>query len=533
LSKIFRNKYLIALILVGGIFLACTLWYGFGMDQSFFSYGAWLYKHYGLLPYTGTWDHAAPGIYFIHTVALYLFGESMFALRLLDFLVQLAIIIMLFFLTQRLYESKAAGFLAGLVYSIYYFGLGIFDTAQREGFIFFFILLSLLLSLRWESKVWIRTMAVGLILGLAFLTKTVFGALGVVFGAWFLIEGWRRRPGRVWLELTLFSLAWLLPAALTIFIYWRADGLRELYDANLWYNYAVYAQLKYPFRYIYPEFWWLIIPRHVFTNEPLIFMLGSLAILRLAAARDKKLGAGKPLAVCLALLALALGLFLMQDKYNSYQFLPFMGLMCMFAGIGMAKIASWLNEQTRGGGLWGPAFCILTLVVVLSNYQEPTTYALKHAFRSLDKAYADGMDTPADKVNAYMNYQAARAMARMLAPEDTVGFFGMSPLIPFLLKQPLPSRFCSIQEMIYRPVGKSITAKQLQWRQEYSEAIIKSRPSYFILADAEIALPTDVQEQRFKPALVQDFPELNEFLNKNYTLVKRYGYTEVYKLSAK
>jgi len=532
LAKIFKDKYLVALVLGGGILLACTLWYGFGMDQAFFSYGAWLYKHYGLLPYIGTWDHAAPGIYLIHTLALYLFGESMFGMRFLDFWVQMANLLMLYFLTQKLYPNQTAGLLAGLLYSIYYFGLGVFDTAQREGFVFFLTLLSLLLALRWENKLWARAALVGLLLGFAFLTKTVFGAMAVVFGLWFLIEGWRKRPGRLWLELALFALAFLLPTAIIIFIYWRAHGLRELYDANIWYNYAVYAKLKYPFRYVYPEFWWLIIPRHVFTSQPLIFLLGSLAVLRLAAARDKKPGTGKPLALCLALLAVFLGLFLLQDKYNGYQFLPFLGLMCAFAGIGMALVAAWLKEQIRAGGFWAAVFYGLTLVVLLAERQDPVAYSLKHAFRSLDRAYADGMNTPADKVNAYMNYQAARGIARMLAPEDTIGFFGMSPLIPFLLKKPLPSRFCSIQQMIYRPVGGSITEQQLKWRKEYTEAVLKSRPDYFILADGELALPTDVQEQRFKPALVQDFPELNQFLTRNYTLVKRFGYTELYKLSA-
>jgi len=527
---LWKDKHLWALLLTGGFILLLTVWYGFGMDQSFFSYGAFLFKHYGTLPYSGTWDHASPGIYIIHAAALYLFGESIFALRLLDLIFQLGNIIMIYYLALRLSRARTAGYLAGLSYSIYYFGLGVIDSAQREGFALFFILLAVVWSLAWKDRVWLRAILCGLILGFAFLVKTVMGAVWVIFFAWYLLEGFRQRPKRVWIELAAFCAALVIPTALVAAVYEQAGALTELYQANIWYNYAVYAKLKYPTRYMEPHFWSVVVPWHFLADQPLVLLPGIFGVFYGLAggSRERKL-----LAVLVSIMALSLALYFFQDKYSRYHLIPFIGLLCVFCGWGLQKIGAAIGGAASGlnAAILRKAFYALVALIFLFQYPQQISYSLDYAFRDPGRGYLEGMDFPADKFIARTQYQAARGIARILRPEDTVGFFGMYPLIPFLIKKPLPTRFCSIQQMIYMPVNGQITLKQLEWRQEYTEDMIKARPRYFILADQDLGLPTDVPSNRFKDALVQDFPELNAFIAAHYTQVGNFGYTGLYRLN--
>jgi len=524
-----KDKHLWALLFTGGFILLLTVWYSFSMDQSIFSYGAFLFKHYGLLPYTGIWDHNTPGAYVIHALALYLFGESIFALRFLDFLFQIGNIIMIYYLALRLSRAKAAGYLAGLCYSIYYFGLGASDSAQREGFALFFILLAVVLSLVWKDRVWLRAIFCGLILGFVFLLKSVMGAVWLIFFVWYLLEGFGQRRKQAWLELAVFCALLVLPTALTVAVYWHAGALSELYQDNIWYNYAVYAKLKYPPHYVQPYFWLLAVPWHFMVDQPLLLIPGIFGVIYglSGGSRERKL-----LAVLAAIMALSLGLFFLQDKYARYHLIPFTGLICIFSGWTLHKMGMLIGAASGlKTSLSRKIFYALTALILLFQYPTQLSYSLDHAFRDPEQGYLEGMDFPGNKLEALSQYQAARGIARFLQPDDTIGFFGMYPLIPFLIKKPLPTRFCSIQQMIYVPVNGKITLTQLKWRQEYIESMIKARPRYFILANMDLGLPTDVPSNRFKDALVQDFPELNAFLNTNYSKIANYGLTEFYRLN--
>ena len=143
-------------ILLGGFFLSLTLWYSFGMDQSLYSYGAWVWTHYHLPPYLGVFDQNFPGIFIIHRLAFAIFGESIIGFRVFDLLVQLSSLTMIFYLSKRLSGSGVAGFLSGVFYGIYYFGLGNFDTGQREAYILWLFLISLIAGVTLKKRAWSR-----------------------------------------------------------------------------------------------------------------------------------------------------------------------------------------------------------------------------------------------------------------------------------------------------------------------------------------------------------------------------------------
>jgi hypothetical protein len=524
-----KDKHLWALLFTGGFILLLTVWYGFSMDQAIFTYGAFLFKHYGAPPYLGIWDHNMPGIYIIHGLGLYLFGDSIFAVRLMDFLFQIGNIIMIYYLARRLSGAGTAGFLAGLCYSIYYFGLGMSDSTQREGYILFCILLGLILSLVWKDRVWLRAIFCGLFLGFTFLLKTVMGAVWLVFFAWYLLEGLGQKRKSVWLELALFCAMLALPTAVIAAYYWHVGGLSELYLDNFWYNYAVYAKLKYPARYIQLHFFVVMLPWHLMVDQPLLLIPGCFGVIYGLAggSRERKL-----IAALAALMAIFAGLFFLQDKYSRYHLIAFTGLLSIFCGWTFQKLGSAIGAAPGWKASWlRKSFYALTAVILIFQYPAEISYSLDYAFRNPERGYLKGMELPGDKITAQMHYQAARGISRFLQKGDTIGFYGMYPLIPFLLKKPLPSRHCSIQQMVYMPVNGKITINQLRWRQEYIESTIRARPTYFILANTDLGLPTDVPSNNLKDALVQDFPELNAFLQANYSRVANFGLTELYRLN--
>ena len=75
-QSLLKDRFFWFSLLVGGFFLSLLLWLDFGPDQASFSYIAWVWKQYHLLPYIGAFDGDFPGIFIIHRLALELFGTS-------------------------------------------------------------------------------------------------------------------------------------------------------------------------------------------------------------------------------------------------------------------------------------------------------------------------------------------------------------------------------------------------------------------------------------------------------------------------
>src|SRR5580658_2324456 len=69
---------------VGVLFGAASLAWPFGWDTSVHYYVGreWLLR--GAIPYRDTFDHKTPGIHLVHAVAIALFGEGMWGIRIIE-----------------------------------------------------------------------------------------------------------------------------------------------------------------------------------------------------------------------------------------------------------------------------------------------------------------------------------------------------------------------------------------------------------------------------------------------------------------
>ncbi len=524
-------------ILLGGFFLSLTLWYSFGMDQSLYSYGAWVWTHYHLPPYLGVFDQNFPGIFIIHRLAFAIFGESIIGFRVFDLLVQLSSLTMIFYLSKRLSGSGVAGFLSGVFYGIYYFGLGNFDTGQREAYILWLFLISLIAGVTLKKRAWSRAILVGLILGFAFLVKPFYGLGWLVFGFWFVREGESKdRLGARLSKLVLFAVCCLIPSILIILYYWKAGHLKELYQATILYNFQAYragaAAGPGPF--------WdkpLIVISSLSWPNSLIIFSGIFAIwLRWSNRQVFKENALFFSAILLCLCSLVS--YWLQGKFFPYQLITLMGLLMVLSGAGWSWIETRLRQGLSAGRgrlfSWG-FYPGLIFLMMISLSPDLVSFSFRHSFRSLDQAYLAGLARPVDTHYSSNNYLVAKKLKEMIKPEDEMEYFGPYPLIPFLLQKKLPSRFGCVQHLLFVPGSAKMRSLEQQWIAEYTQAVISARPKFFLVSDyfpGSRHKFFNLAGASLKGALREKFPDLQKFLDRNYQLLMKEGMIEVYQLKA-
>jgi len=510
-DNIFKQGYFWLTLLAGGFFLSLTLWFGLGGDHAICTYTAWVWKKYHLVPYVGVWDHNFPGIFMVHWLALSLFGTSTLGFRFFDFLVQLSCLGMIFYLAKLVSGSGRAGFLAGVFYSIYYYGMGDWNTAQRETYVFWIILICLVLSFSLASHFWLRALAVGLLSGFCFLVKPTYGLVWPVFGLLFLIDEFGKRPLMAWLTLLVFGICCLIPSLLVVFEYRRLGLLDELYNATIWFNFEIFNKMFLP-----GFFGRLSIFYSYLSDSPLILCAGFFSILS-AFLRYEELKEKKAFWILLALIAVAVASTQFQAKNQPYHRMPFWGITVVFAGWGWHRIGDQLEKSGDGllasFGPWLLYGAVVAMLISEINF-DILKYSEKYYLRDFKRGYTSQLTTLGD------DYKAADYLQPLLKPGDELGLFGWQPLIPLLLEKKLPTRYICIEFMLDRPGNREYQPIQRKWINDYISTTLKASPRFFI-----VEYP---YAPNFKEALAQEFAEVQGDLNRNYQLLNKIGLIEIY-----
>jgi len=533
-NLIARRKYFWLTLVLGGLALSLNLWQGLGMDQSLYAYAAWVWKNFGQPPYIGVWDHDFPGIFIIHLIAMRLFGESILGFRFFDLLVQMAGLAMVYYLAARIARSGAAGFLAGMMFAIYYFGSGPADSGQREGFVLCLLLVSIVAGVGLESKVRLRAAIAGIALGLAFIIKPTYGLAWLVFGGLILFEG-LRRPRKTAMAIALFGALCALPSVIVFWYYWRLGLLPEFFRAVLWYNFEIYRETPNIVFATMP-FWVrsIAVTSQIFLQSPLIFISGLLGLLVFLAGRKPETGT-KAFALVVSLAAVSLVSYLFFGKYFPYQLTPFWGLMSILGGCGWAAVGAMAEPvigQARAKVFRAALYAGLVAIMLASVNPEQTIFAGQHALRNLNAAYLDENGYSSDPHQTRDQYRGAMRLKPMLRPGDRIEFFGSYPLLPFLLKQKLSSRFCSMPLLFITPPGRELSDQQRKWLEQYQAAAINSRPRFFVIHDFIPGhLGMNFDSPHLKQFIPQYLPALHQFLADNYRLAAKIGDLEIYEIA--
>ena len=530
-----RDPWFWAGFLVGGFFLGLTLWFGLGMDQSIYCYGAWVWRHYHLPPYVGIFEHNYPGIFLVNYLAMGLFGESTLGFRFFDFLVQTSCLPMIFHLARKLAGTGLAGFFAAVFYGIYYYSLGANGAGQRETFIFWLLLLCTVLALTMENRFWLRAFIIGLLLGGAFLLKPFYGLAWPVFGVLFLSQGLKKRPVMVWLESSLFGLCCLAPALIFVLAYWRLGYINQLYLNTVWFNSEIYTQMTDPFaqRLVFAT---RILPLVIFRDYPLLLLpailAGVLQAWKGGLVRDKTL-----FALLGSMLFIGLFSYFLQGKYFPYQLAVFMGMACIFSG--WASGLAWLALSNLSRSRPAKTMLLISGLVwaginITSLDSFGRFFAVHYCFRNFIRAYLAGYGTPRDSQLSANYYLAAQYLKPLIRPHDRIACFGPYPLVPFLLRQRLPTYFPCVHHLLLMRKDGKVLPQQKQWIQEFSSDIIQAGPRFIIVSDRFPGFQDkffNFINREVKVALEEQFPELDHLIKNNYRPLKVIGHVLIYELS--
>ena len=527
--SIFKDGFFWHAFLLGGIILSLTLWFGMGIDSGMIGYCSWVWRHYGLPPYVGCIEGDYPGIFLIHLAQMALFGESVLGFRVFNFILQLLALVMVFYLTRRFSRSSLAGLLAVLFYALYYYKLDYYNSGEREEYVLWLVFLSLVVSLVFAPRRFLRAGLVGLMVGFAFLIKPTFGLLWVLFGGWFLLEAVRERWREICKLGLIFAGGCLLPSLLVVAAYWHWGYLRELYEVPVWMMLKVYAHRPilysvYPFEEVQELTRSSLLKIHyqnlVLSNPVLLFGGWLLLALKFQGLREKDIL--KNFSILGGLLLACLGSIYIQNTVWGYQQVPFWGLVTILAGWGWGL----LLEKIKGGrpSLWRliPYLGCFLLIFIGLVAQMPD-YARRAAYTNfLMKPQQVYLFEYEDEE------RAAEYLRSRMAPEDEYFYFGAISNLPFLAGRKLTTPFPSSEPFFWQMKDGSPNPVRQKWERGYIEGLTRSRPRFFVFNTAiPVAiiypLPAD-----FKSLVRERMPELMMELELNYGLVKSFGKMEIY-----
>lgn len=529
---IYKDPFFWIALVSGGFILTLTLWFGIGVDTATISYCSWVWKTHGLPPYVGCIEGDYPGIFVIHRLVLELLGDSVLDFRVFNLVIQLAALVMVFYLARRFSGLSPAGLLSALFYATYYYRLDYYNAGQREEYVLWLVILSVIIGLVLKQRFYLRALLVGLLVSFAFLIKPTFGLLWPVFGTWFLLEGIKTRPRAVWLEMALFSLGCFLPIAIVVLYYWQLGYIRDLYQIPVWYIFNVYGKRPvvlspYPFDKVIELNQWSLLAYQLksITRENSLVLVGGLftIILQLFMLKQKP---GRT--IIYIFLGLILACFIsvyLQRGIWGYHRVPFWGLMIILAGWGWAWFFQAVKDQrpSKWRDFLAPALALGLIVMIFFTVPKYLrSFAARHAFRDLKSAYFKEYKA---------QEQAADFIKAQARPQDQIYYFGTISQLPFLAgkKLPVPLPFTDI--FFWEMKDGAVTAFQLEWKKKYIDTFFKTRPRFFIFDTATPVALYNPPPESYRPVFKEQLPEIQKALDREYHLVEKFGAVEIYELN--
>lgn len=179
-TKSLSSRTVLLLTVVGAaILLFPTIFWPFDYDQGTFAYGGSAILH-GAKPYIDFWDIKPPNIFYTYATAFAIFGNSVQAIRIFDYLNALLTVALIVALAFRLWKNTPwrlfSAVFASLIYVIQYYIFGHWDTAQAETYCVPLVLAALLLVVprraKFESeRLLTRALFAGVLVGATFYFK--------------------------------------------------------------------------------------------------------------------------------------------------------------------------------------------------------------------------------------------------------------------------------------------------------------------------------------------------------------------------
>jgi len=449
-----------------------------------------------------------PPLYFmLYAVFIHLFGPSVLGLKMFGAIFVLGAVIAVYWLANQAY-GRRVGLLAALLFGVFSSGPMVegggvnLETILHLPYILaigLFLKASMSGQLRWYFLA-------GLCAVLATLVKQVGGVLFFVFLCYGIGEWWRKPvpfSTKEWLSrYVLMGVGALLPVV-GVIIFYQCHGysLRELYDSMLGSNLhyiQVGRQHANLLDYLTSRLM-VILPENGLLWFGTVFAAGYLCW---------RIWSGKGEARDRILLWWAFWSFAvlwLTGTFYSHYFLQIIPPFSVLAAYGIVRtweIAKSFSPLRRfvARGVWASLLVIITITFIKTDYRYFFSYTPEGqtVFQyKVSHATYDGHG-----LYHFVQQEIALYVRDHTDPKETIYVWGIAPQIYFLAERKAATRYRNNYNM-----SRLFTDDSLRELRAYAPAVMedlrKSRPAYIV-----------------KIFRLEDFPELQTFVQDNYTAEK-------------
>lgn len=466
----------------------------------------------GGVPYRDAWDFKGPFTYYLYAFALGVFGRNEMSVRIMDLIVVFCCCWLLRRLILRFNGGNCVlAALAATFFALTYYGLGLFETAQPDGWGAMLILAEVVLLLDSPWKPRLAMVAVGGIIAVATLIKysyVIYLLLPVLFP---IAKPDGEAPGLSPLVACLLGFG--LTVSVSMLLLFQSGGFGDFLDV-LYFIYSSYLPTR-NFATESTVLWSVLFHTGVLGLViPLLFSPIGLWLIRRA-------GMCRPANLLATWFGLTILTVVVQGRYFPYHWIPATIALSAILGIALPHISSqWLTPGRRHLGVspWALLICLAALApsgtYALSNTYSATSYVLGLEDR---EAYVKNLTEP-------WHYWALATLSAYIVdhsnPGDRVLMWGWDALVNSLSERKSPTRFGYSYPLI---VGGPLRAK---YRWLFLNEISRLPPRYIVVDTQESWALLD----RSGLELLNEFPEFREVVYTRYTLVKKVDALQLWKL---
>jgi 4-amino-4-deoxy-L-arabinose transferase-like glycosyltransferase len=419
---------LLITIAFAAILLFPTIYWPFDYDQGTFAYGGAAILR-GERPYIDFWDIKPPNVFYTYAVAFKIFGNSVRAIRIFDYLNAIGTIALIFALASRLWKKmqwrNIAAVVASLAFVLQYYIFGHWDTAQAETHSLPFLIAAMLLVIPTGDRLttrstWLRPLLAGILIGISFYFKFPNGLFLVLAAVAFWQYSGRERRGKI------AGIAWLCVGC------FAAIGIESFYLAingellPLWQittsSTASYVAANYSGSFT------------LFQNlrtalqavDPLWFFVGIGGWCCWFVGRTKRTVRDEITAQIIFLIigcAIAMIIVQMQNKGYKYHYAVLLPWVDILIGGGIAILASAFSRIDRLSQAWNAV--ILSILLISVSFAWSSWNPLHDRFAEMVK-----ISNGSQPANGYIESDTlSNYISIHSQPNDRIFIFGFAPYV--------------------------------------------------------------------------------------------------------
>ncbi len=464
-----------------------SLLYPFGRDQGLYYYVGREWVLRGSIPYRDVLDHKTPGLYYLHALSVFLFGEQMWGIRVFELFCVVALGVLAGALTARRGEPVRAGVrgAAILAASVVYFGyFDFWNTAQSELWYGTLGVASIWAAVRLKSESR-AALASGAFAGAAVIFKPP--AIWMVLVAVSLLIGRSRVPGAPLIgrlkaalpPLLRFGLTSALVPAMT-FAYFGAKGaLPAMFDIVVGANayYVKHEQGDSPWGGLFIYHWCF------FPLVPVLLVVLVVALVRSRRSGDRETFSRYGLAAVVT--ATGYAAVVMQGKY----YLLHWGVMVpAWTMISANAARSWSELLSKRGRAWAfaPTFTAQLVglwCMAMISCEGPNMWRLGvvHGYRwkigqESRELFTDHFQWPGLGFHYRTSERAGDWLREHTTPDETITVRGFQPEVYAVARRRHRGRFFWTTFLC----NPARAYRREEWLKEDLDAIAAHPPKYVV-----------------------------------------------------